>query len=49
MIPLEKPWYQKLLLFAALIGAAGGAMAVVFMTITGTASDLLYGNTGFGW
>ncbi len=48
MIPLEKPWYQKLLLFSPVIGAAGGALAVVFMSITGGANDLLYGNTGTG-
>jgi H+/Cl- antiporter ClcA len=49
MVPLEKRWYQKLLLLAPVIGVAGGVLAVAFMGITGTANDLLYGNTGTGW
>jgi H+/Cl- antiporter ClcA len=48
MVPLEKPWYQKLLLLAPVIGAVGGILAVIFMRITGTANSLLYGNTGTG-
>lgn len=49
MVPFEKPWYQKLLLLAAVIGSVAGGLAVVFMGITGFAIDLLYGNTGAGW
>jgi H+/Cl- antiporter ClcA len=49
MVPIEKPWYQQLLLFAPLIGAAGGMLAVAFMGVTGTANNLLFGNTGTGW
>lgn len=49
MVPLEKPWYQKLLLFSAPIGMVGGALAVVFMSLTGTANQWLYGGTGSGW
>jgi H+/Cl- antiporter ClcA len=49
MVPLEKPWYQRLLLLAPIIGAIGGMLAVFFMGVTGTANDLLYANTGTGW
>src|SRR5512139_1091013 len=49
MVPLEKPWYRKLLILAPVIGAAGGVLAVIFMGITGTATGFLYGNTGTGW
>ena len=49
MVPLEKPWYQKLLMLAAVIGIAGGVLAVIFMGITGTATSFLFGNTGTGW
>jgi len=49
MVPLEKPWYQKLLILAPVIGAVGGVLAVIFMGITGTATGFLFGNTGTGW
>jgi H+/Cl- antiporter ClcA len=49
MVPFEKPWYQKLLMFALVIGAVGGVLAVLFMGITGTATGFLFGNTGTGW
>jgi H+/Cl- antiporter ClcA len=49
MVPFEKPWYQKLIMFAPVIGIAGGLLAVIFMGITGTTTDLLFGNTGTGW
>lgn len=49
MLPLEKPWYSKLLLFALLLGIAGGLAALVYIGITGTASAFLFGNNGTGW
>lgn len=49
MVPLEKRWYQKLLMFAPIIGAVGGVLALLFMRITGTATGFLFGNTGTGW
>ncbi len=49
MVPFEKPWYQKLLMFALVIGAVGGVLAVLFMGITGTAIGFLFGDTGTGW
>lgn len=49
MVPFEKRWYQKLLMFAPVIGVVGGVLALIFMGITGTAIDLLFGNTGTGW
>ena len=33
MVPFEKPWYQKLLMFALVIGAVGGVLAVLFTAI----------------
>jgi H+/Cl- antiporter ClcA len=49
MIPFEKPWYQRLLMLALVIGVVGGVLALLFMGITGTANDLLFGDTGTGW
>ena len=49
MVPLEKPWYRKLLMLAPVIGVAGGVLAVIFMGITGTATGFLFGNTGTSW
>lgn len=49
MVPFEKPWYRKLLMLAPVIGVAGGLLAVIFMGITGSTTDLLFGNTGTGW
>jgi H+/Cl- antiporter ClcA len=49
MLPFEKPWYRKLLMLAPLIGAAAGLAAVIFMGVTGTASDFFFGDTGTGW
>jgi hypothetical protein len=49
MKSLEKSWYKKLLMLAPVIGVAGGVLALVFMGITGTANDLLFGDTGTGW
>jgi H+/Cl- antiporter ClcA len=49
MVPFEKPWYQKLLMLAPVIGVAGGVLAVIFMGITGTATAFLFGNTDTGW
>ncbi len=49
MVPLEKPWYRKILLLAPVIGIVGGGLAVIFMGITGSANNLFYGNTGTGW
>lgn len=46
MVPLDKGWYQRLLLLASVIGVVGGGLAVIFMSITGSAINLLYGNTG---
>lgn len=48
MIPFEKRWYRKLLVLTLVIGAAGGVMALIFMGITGTATGLLFGDTGTG-
>ena len=49
MIPLEESWYRRLLVFAPVIGVIAGAMAVLFMGITGTATEILFGGTGTGW
>lgn len=49
MVPLEKPWYRRLLILSAVIGVAGGLLAVIFMGITGTATGFLFGNIGTGW
>lgn len=49
MLPLEKPWYRKLLLLTVMIGAAGGVLALLFMGITGAGIDFFFGSTGTDW
>jgi H+/Cl- antiporter ClcA len=49
MLPLEKPWYRKLLLLALVIGAAGGVLSLAFSTVTGTGINFFFGNVGTGW
>ncbi len=49
MLPLEKPWYRKLLLLTLLIGAAGGVLSLLFSTITGAGIDFFFGNVGTDW
>ena len=49
MLPLEKPWYRKLLLLTLVIGAAGGLLALAFSTVTGAGINFFFGNVGTGW
>ena len=49
MLPLEKPWYKRLLLFALVLGGAGGLLALLFMGITGAGIGFFFGDTGTGW
>ena len=49
MLPLEKPWYRKLLLLTLLIGAAGGVLSLTFSSVTGAGIDFFFGNAGTGW
>ncbi len=49
MLPLEKPWYKKLLVLALLIGVVGGVSALLFMGIIGAGSDFFYSGTGTDW
>ncbi len=49
MLPLEKKWYQRLLMFSPFMGAAAGVLALLFMKITGTGTDFFFGGTGTGW
>jgi H+/Cl- antiporter ClcA len=49
MLPFEKQWYRKLLILAPVIGATAGVLALIFMRITGTASDFFFGGTDTGW
>ena len=49
MLPLEKPWYRKLLLLTLVIGVAGGVLSLVFSTITGTGINFFFGNVGTDW
>ena len=49
MLPLEKSWYQKLLVIALALGLAGGISALLFMGITGVGIDFFFGDSGTGW
>jgi len=49
MLPIDKPWYRKLLFFALLIGIVGGVGALLFTSVTGIATTRFFGGTGTGW
>jgi hypothetical protein len=49
MLPLEKPWYQKLLVLALVLGVAGGVWALIFMGIVNTGTGLFLGDSGTDW
>jgi H+/Cl- antiporter ClcA len=49
VLPLDRPWYRKLLGYALVLGLAGGALAVVYMGVTGAGSDLFFGDAGTDW
>jgi H+/Cl- antiporter ClcA len=49
MLPLEKPWYRKLLLLTLVIGAAGGVLSLAFSTVTNTGINFFFGNAGTDW
>jgi H+/Cl- antiporter ClcA len=48
MLPLERPWYRRLLLLALLLGGVGGLLALLFNGITGAGIDLFFGGSGTG-
>jgi H+/Cl- antiporter ClcA len=49
MLPLEKSWYQKLLVIALALGLAGGVSALLFMGITGIGIEFFFGDSGTEW
>jgi H+/Cl- antiporter ClcA len=49
MLPLEKPWYQKLLVLALVLGVTGGVWALIFMGIINTGIGFFFGDSGTGW
>lgn len=49
MLPLEEPWYQKLLALALVLGVAGGLWAFLFMGIVNTGTDFFFGGSGTDW
>ena len=49
MLPLEKPWYRRLLLLSLVIGLAGGVLSLAFSTVTGAGINFFFGNVGMGW
>ena len=49
MLPLEKPWYRKLIFFALVLGGVSGLLVLLFMSITDTGTSFFFGDTGAGW
>ena len=49
MLPLERPWYGRLLVFALVLGLVGGVAALTFMGVTGAGISFFFGNSGTGW
>ncbi len=49
MLPLEKPWYRRLLVFALVLGLVGGMAALGFNGVTGAGIGFFFGNSGTGW
>ena len=46
MLPLDLPWYRRLLGFAFAIGLGGGVLGLTFLAVTNTGIDLLFGSAG---
>jgi H+/Cl- antiporter ClcA len=40
---MDQPWYRQLLVMALVVGAAAGLLGLVYLSITGAASDLVFG------
>jgi H+/Cl- antiporter ClcA len=40
---MDQPWYRQLLVMALVVGAAVGLLGLVYLSITGAASDLVFG------
>jgi H+/Cl- antiporter ClcA len=49
MLPLEKRWYQKLLVLALVLGVAGGVWALIFMGIINMGIGFFFGDSGTDW
>ncbi len=46
MLPLDLPWYRRLLGFAFAIGLGGGVLGLTYLAVTNTGIDLLFGSAG---
>lgn len=49
MLPLDKPWYTKLLLLSLLLGAFGGVAALLYTGITDRGIAAVFGDAQSGW
>lgn len=49
MLPLDKPWYTKLLLLSLLLGAFGGVAALLYTGITDRGIAVIFGDAQSGW
>ena len=43
MLPLELPWYRRLLGAAAVLGIAGGGLSLIYLSATGVLIDWVFG------
>ncbi len=48
MLPLELPWYRRLLAVAVVLGVSGGVLSLIYLAGTGIGIDLVFGGAGTG-
>ncbi len=48
MLPLELPWYRRLLAVAVVLGVSGGVLSLIYLAGTGFGIDLVFGGVGTG-
>ena len=49
MIPLDLPWYRRLLWVAVVLGVAGGVFGLVYLGATGEIIDRFFGDADSSW
>lgn len=49
MLPLNEPWYRRLLGYAVVLGLVGGVLALLYSGATGEGSNLFFGDAGTEW
>ena len=49
MLPLDLPWYRRLVGVAFILGVAGGIYGLIYLGATGAIIDVFFGDAGTSW